>query len=565
MRSILFQLPVVNFEVLKCLATLLVEIKKQSDVNKMSMSNLVTCIVPSLDCCPAIVTYSIQHYDYFYSGIIPPEKERKNTNNNIHLEIIEEERKPQRTSETLSSPIRRSISPSPLAVSPRSPNGIQSAASRYTVASPLQSMNPPLSLSTNSISSSPTLSLESPKRASPPNYSRRSGSPTRTSTSRRSVSPDRKSGTSTRSSVSPIPPTSVSTTPTTPTLIPPISLTASAPVPAPSRSQPTSPRDLSKSTDYALLPPPMSRSPSGGMIASRQRSGARAQLMASGGYPTTYSPHSTPSSPHPHSPLSPISPRASMSLQISTSYSPRDSVHSTSSSPSSPHYEGPNFFPLSRSAGPEIITLSRQQRGYGEVSPPTSPRQLEAIEAMESRGRSNSAAVPPPTFLFETDDEDPRDRRFSMQVKPVNPFRYSRSLPKDDKESLVSRFRLSGKKDKDKYREKDKRSEKEKLKELEKLRDREKKKEKEREKERERERDRERSKDNRWSRRLTMSHRSAEKVLIVVVVNVIILHSIRITFREKSKIYERTCSVNGRRQRIHWPVPQKSKHDLNGR
>lgn len=68
MRSILFQLPIVNFESLKCLVSLLVDLYHHTAVNKMSLSNIVTCVVPSLDCSPAIITYSIQNYDFFFAG-----------------------------------------------------------------------------------------------------------------------------------------------------------------------------------------------------------------------------------------------------------------------------------------------------------------------------------------------------------------------------------------------------------------------------------------------------------------------------------------------------------------
>ena len=45
---------------------LLSDIIKHSDRNKMTLSNLAICIVPSLDCVPAIVTYTLQNYDYFF-------------------------------------------------------------------------------------------------------------------------------------------------------------------------------------------------------------------------------------------------------------------------------------------------------------------------------------------------------------------------------------------------------------------------------------------------------------------------------------------------------------------
>lgn len=71
MRECLYSLPEVHFDVLKSMMSLLADIIKHSDRNKMTLSNVAICIVPSLDCVPAIVTYTLQNYDFFFKEPLP--------------------------------------------------------------------------------------------------------------------------------------------------------------------------------------------------------------------------------------------------------------------------------------------------------------------------------------------------------------------------------------------------------------------------------------------------------------------------------------------------------------
>ncbi|KAF2071566.1 hypothetical protein CYY_007118 [Polysphondylium violaceum] len=71
LRYLVHQLPSVHFEVMQSLTGLLSKLMSKSDENKMTISNIAICLVPTLNCVPAIVTYPIQYYDFFFNEIFP--------------------------------------------------------------------------------------------------------------------------------------------------------------------------------------------------------------------------------------------------------------------------------------------------------------------------------------------------------------------------------------------------------------------------------------------------------------------------------------------------------------
>ncbi|KAN0012640.1 hypothetical protein ACTFIU_007951 [Dictyostelium citrinum] len=71
LRVLVHQLPTVHFEVMQELTNLLGKLMSRSDQNKMTISNIAICLVPTLNCVPAIVTYSIQMHDFFYNEVFP--------------------------------------------------------------------------------------------------------------------------------------------------------------------------------------------------------------------------------------------------------------------------------------------------------------------------------------------------------------------------------------------------------------------------------------------------------------------------------------------------------------
>jgi len=67
LHEIIEELPAQNYNLLKCLVSFLRKITAQSAVNKMTIENLITCIVPTLNCTPAIVYYPLQHFEIFFT------------------------------------------------------------------------------------------------------------------------------------------------------------------------------------------------------------------------------------------------------------------------------------------------------------------------------------------------------------------------------------------------------------------------------------------------------------------------------------------------------------------
>jgi hypothetical protein len=296
MRAILFQLPTVNFESLKCLVSLLVDVYQHTSINKMSLSNLVTCIVPSLDCSPAIITYSIQHFDFFFSGSL-------SRHCNIYIFRIDliYVTEPQSTVQH-SAPqfIRHSVSPSNLQAML---DATITTSPRHTIALPSPSswFSPPPNF--------PSSQEEKTRRSqSPPNA--------QDAQTRRSHSPPRAARTSADSSGTP---PAYSPSPLT------VSLPGS-PHHSPNLAGSGVSRNLSSSS--SLLPPP----PRGSSSPSRRNFLADRLSVAM----TTS--HSTP-----------LSPRTSLSLQVSTSY-PHNS---------SPTTHGPAPRWLANSYGPDWYALQR--------------------------------------------------------------------------------------------------------------------------------------------------------------------------------------------------------------
>ncbi|GAM20035.1 hypothetical protein SAMD00019534_032100 [Acytostelium subglobosum LB1] len=66
-RYLVHQLPPVHFEVMQCLTGLLSKLLQRSEENKMTVSNIAICLIPTLNCVPAIVTYPIQYHEYFFN------------------------------------------------------------------------------------------------------------------------------------------------------------------------------------------------------------------------------------------------------------------------------------------------------------------------------------------------------------------------------------------------------------------------------------------------------------------------------------------------------------------
>jgi len=66
MKSTLVQLPTENLCIFKILMQFCYLVVSNSDVNMMTADNIVKCIVPSIGCIPAIFTYTLNHFEYFF-------------------------------------------------------------------------------------------------------------------------------------------------------------------------------------------------------------------------------------------------------------------------------------------------------------------------------------------------------------------------------------------------------------------------------------------------------------------------------------------------------------------
>ena len=402
MRAILFHLPTVNFETLKCVVSLLVDIYQHTSINKMSLSNLVTCIVPSLDCSPAIITYSIQNFDFFFSGKLFSQIFYFTFSCNlkssfmiflyyylyvfiyiptyllIFIFISTEPQTPSTLTHSAPQVIRHSISPahlqfqsmeSPLATSPRHTIALPSPSSWFTPPPP------------NWSSITPSAQDEQARRSQSPQnlHARRSQSPkhaARSSVESSGITPQFSS--SLTISLPPSPHHS-------PTLL-------SSPIPA---------RMLSASG--GLLPPP----PRATASPSRRNFLADRLSVA---MTTSYS---TPS-PHAQQLSS-----SSLSLQLANSY------------PHSPSAPSPAPWQLS----PRALASSYSSDWSAFHKPPALTRQLSDLV---ERPRASSH-VPQPTFLFgsEGEAEDKPTRRQSLTVS-LSPCRSPSPLPTSPSPSLYS-------------------------------------------------------------------------------------------------------------------------------
>jgi hypothetical protein len=68
MKMILEQLPKENLRTLQLLILFLSIIASYSDINMMTLDNIIKCIVPSVGCIPAIFYYTVNNYDFFFSS-----------------------------------------------------------------------------------------------------------------------------------------------------------------------------------------------------------------------------------------------------------------------------------------------------------------------------------------------------------------------------------------------------------------------------------------------------------------------------------------------------------------
>eukprot|EP01132_Coremiostelium_polycephalum_P001386 gene1386-1751_t len=71
LRFLVHLLPPVHFEVMESLTGLLSKLMSKSDENKMTIANIAICLVPTLNCVPAIVTYPIQYHPFFFREVFP--------------------------------------------------------------------------------------------------------------------------------------------------------------------------------------------------------------------------------------------------------------------------------------------------------------------------------------------------------------------------------------------------------------------------------------------------------------------------------------------------------------
>jgi len=66
MKSALETMPEINLAVLKKMMRLLAELKQYSSENKMNTDNIISNTAGSLRCCPKIIKYCIENYEFFF-------------------------------------------------------------------------------------------------------------------------------------------------------------------------------------------------------------------------------------------------------------------------------------------------------------------------------------------------------------------------------------------------------------------------------------------------------------------------------------------------------------------
>jgi len=72
-KYILQNLPTENFSTLKLLIHFLFIFVSYSHINKMNIDNIIRCIVPSIQCIPAIFYYSLTHFEFFFGDQVTTE------------------------------------------------------------------------------------------------------------------------------------------------------------------------------------------------------------------------------------------------------------------------------------------------------------------------------------------------------------------------------------------------------------------------------------------------------------------------------------------------------------
>ena len=71
LRDKLARLPTANFELLKFLTFFFCSLASHSAVNKMTQSNILICIVPTLQCAAGIFIIGMNHFATIYSTTTP--------------------------------------------------------------------------------------------------------------------------------------------------------------------------------------------------------------------------------------------------------------------------------------------------------------------------------------------------------------------------------------------------------------------------------------------------------------------------------------------------------------
>jgi len=65
-RTIVYSLPLPNFELFKLLVFLLIQVASHSDKNKMTANNLLRVVTPTVHCIPGFLSLAMENYDYFF-------------------------------------------------------------------------------------------------------------------------------------------------------------------------------------------------------------------------------------------------------------------------------------------------------------------------------------------------------------------------------------------------------------------------------------------------------------------------------------------------------------------
>jgi len=66
-KEVVKNLPEPNISVFKYIVEFLIKVSEHSDVNKMTMDNVIKCFVPSVTSAPALFYYPLKYYEYIFS------------------------------------------------------------------------------------------------------------------------------------------------------------------------------------------------------------------------------------------------------------------------------------------------------------------------------------------------------------------------------------------------------------------------------------------------------------------------------------------------------------------